>query len=124
MIKMETWLTQDFKSSRPQAEMEEVEMVLKPQRIVLEEVKVWRIGRMLWMISWPRIMIFAAQTVKQKVISSKKLIKFLKTALISVSSLIDATSMIAEVKLSGRPLENSKLMLNTLALNSDVTSAI
>jgi len=124
MIKMETWLTQDFKSSRPQAEMEEVEMVLKPQRIVLEEVKVWRIGRMLWMISWPRIMIFAAQTVKQKVISSKKLIKFLKTALISVSSLIDATLMIAEVKLSGRPLENSKLMLNTLALNSDVTSAI
>jgi hypothetical protein len=76
------------------------------------------------MKSLPQIMMFAAQTVKPEVISFKKLTKFLRTVLISVSSLIDATLMMVEVKLSGRPLENSKLMLNTLAQNSDVISAI
>ena len=65
----------------------------------------------------------AAQIANREVISYKRSTRSLRTVSISVSSLIDAILTMEEVKLSGRLWESSKLMLNTLALNSDAISA-
>jgi len=62
-------------------------------------------------------MTFAVQTAKLEATSCKRSIKFLKTVLISVSSHINATLKTEEERLSGRLLENFRLMLNSTALN-------
>ena len=69
-------------------------------------------------------MMSAAPTVKLEETSCKKLIRFLRTVLISVSSLIDATLTTVEVRSFGRLSENFKHMLSIHALNSVVISAI
>ena len=67
-------------------------------------------------------LMFAVPIAKLAVISSKKLTRFLRTALISVNSHIDASKM--EDRSSGRPSLNSKHTLSSTAPSLDVISAI
>jgi len=70
-----------------------------------------------------KVMMYAAQIVRNEVISCKKLIKYSETALIFVNFLIDATWTANTVKLFGKQWMNFKNMLFLNVQSLDVISA-
>lgn len=79
------WLIQDFKNLQTNNQQEEMEE--EERDLVLISPK-WRPNKILEPLL---IMMFAALTVKPEETFYKKLTKFSRTVLISVSSLIDVT---------------------------------